>query len=320
MTNTNEKVILQSTFPAELSGYRLDQALAAVFPEHSRSRLQNWIKARYVTINGQICDSNKHKIQGNETIMIEATLEIPGPWLAQSIPLNIVYEDDALLIINKSAGLTVHPGAGTVEGTLVNALLHYAPELAILPRAGIVHRLDKDTTGLLVVARTLEAHTQLVAQLQKRLFHREYEAIVQGEFTAGGTIEAPIGRHPQKRLQMAVVDSGRPAVTHYRILERFTGYTHLMVKLETGRTHQIRVHMAHIHHPLLGDPTYGGRLRLPKQCTPELQQALQHFQRQALHARKLGLHHPTTGEYVEWNAPLPDDLQHMLELFRLASH
>lgn len=315
-TNISEKIILESTVPAELAGHRLDQVLAKLFPEHSRSRLQRWLKAHYVSLNGEICLNNKDKVHGGETITINAELEIETPWQGEEIPLQILYEDEALLIINKPVGLVVHPGAGNHEGTLVNALLHHAPELALVPRAGVVHRLDKDTSGVLVVARTPAAHTQLVSQLQEREFYREYEAIVQGELTAGGTVDAPIGRHPTKRLQMAVVERGKPAITHYRVLERFSGYTRVTVKLESGRTHQIRVHMAHIHYPLLGDPTYGPRLRFPKQASPELQEALRGFRRQALHAKKLGLHHPLTGDYREWEAPVPRDLLEMIELLR----
>ena len=232
------------------------------------------------------------------------------------MPLEILYEDSALIVLNKPPGLVVHPGAGNREGTLVNALLHHAPELANVPRAGVVHRLDKDTSGLLVVARTLAAHTHLVAQLQARTVKREYFAIVAGVMTAGGTIEAPVGRHPSERTRMAVVVGGREAVTHYRVLERFRGHTYVRVNLETGRTHQIRVHMAHLHYPLVGDPTYGGRLRLPADSSSTLREALRHFKRQALHAGVLGLIHPESGAALQWDAPLPADMQQLLEALR----
>jgi 23S rRNA pseudouridine1911/1915/1917 synthase len=227
-----------------------------------------------------------------------------------------VYEDTSLLVINKPAGLVVHPGAGSPDGTMLNALLFRDPQLAAIPRAGIVHRLDKDTTGLLVIARTLQAHADLVRQLQERTVKREYEAVVCGSFTGGGKVDAPMGRHPRDRVKMAVVASGKPAITHFRIVQRFETYTHLRVQLETGRTHQIRVHMAHIGHPLLGDTLYGARLRLPKHADEELKTVLQDFRRQALHAAQLGLIHPVTGEYLQWQAPLPDDMQVLLNALK----
>jgi 23S rRNA pseudouridine1911/1915/1917 synthase len=237
----------------------------------------------------------------------------------QDIPLDIRYQDDQLLVINKPAGLVVHPAAGNPDGTLQNALLHYDPALASLPRAGIVHRLDKDTSGLMVVARSLAAHKSLVEQLQARSVHREYLALVQGQVTAGGSVDAPVGRHPRDRLRMAVVPSGKPALTHYRVLERFPAHTLLLVRLETGRTHQIRVHMASIHHPLVGDPLYGGRARVPRGASDGLRDALSDFRRQALHARRLELRHPATGEAVAWEAEMPADFAGLLDALREAA-
>lgn len=232
---------------------------------------------------------------------------------AESIDLDIVYEDEHILVVNKPAGLVVHPAAGNYTGTLVNALLHYLPQMAELPRAGIVHRLDKDTTGLMVVAKTLAAHNRLVRQLQARSVSREYEAVAIGQFTGPGKVDAPIGRHPKQRKKMAVVPhGGKPAVTHFRVLRRFDWHAHLRLKLETGRTHQIRVHMAHIHHPLVGDPLYGGRFKKPAGIDPHLAEVLRQFPRQALHAAELGLEHPASGEYMRWTAPLPADMQMLL--------
>jgi 23S rRNA pseudouridine1911/1915/1917 synthase len=234
-------------------------------------------------------------------------------WRAQPIALDIVHEDDDLLIINKPAGLVVHPAAGHAEGTLLNALLHHCPTLDTVPRAGIVHRLDKDTTGLMAVAKNLTAQANLVAQLQARTVHREYEAVAIGVMTGGGTVDAPLGRHPRDRKRQAVLSNGgKLAVTHYRVMRRFRAHTHIVCLLETGRTHQIRVHMAHIHHPLLGDPVYGGRFRIPAGMDPALVTLLREFPRQALHARRLELEHPRSGEHLQWQAPLPADMQELL--------
>ncbi len=298
-----------------LAGCRLDQALAALLPEFSRSRLQQWIESGQVLVNDapRRC---RDRVWNGDAIRINAPLRLNDDCAAQAIPLDLVYEDAHLLVINKPAGLVVHPAAGNPDGTLQNALLHHAPELAAIPRAGIVHRLDKDTTGLLVVARTLSAHQSLVAQLQAREVHREYRALAVGELVAGGRIEAPVGRHPTQRTRMAVVARGRPAVTHYRVLERYAGHTLLAVELETGRTHQIRVHLTHSHHPLVGDRTYGGRPRPPRGADPALVAALQGFPRQALHAIRLGLNHPATGEPMVWEVPMAADLDDLLALFR----
>ena len=290
---------------------RLDQALAALLPAYSRSRLQQWLKTGQLQVNGRICRP-RDPVAGGETVSGEPVLEPETRALAQDIPLAICYQDEDVLVIDKPAGLVAHPAAGNRDGTLVNALLHHAPELAALPRAGLVHRLDKDTTGLLVVARSLRAHTALVEQLQARRIEREYLAVVNGTPVAGGTVEAPIGRHPVDRQRMAVVAGGKPAVTHYRVLRRFRAHTLLRVKLETGRTHQIRVHLAHLRLPLLGDPIYGGRPRLPPEASPQCLEAIRNFQRQALHAARLALTHPVSGERLEWRADTPADLADLL--------
>lgn len=301
--------------PPELSGKRLDQAAAELISEHSRSRLQSWIKNGSLLVNGKPCKPRDKVMMGDE-LALDAEPEAQVTWQAEPITLDIVYEDEHLLVINKPAGLVVHPAAGHADGTLVNALLNHAPEVENLPRAGIVHRLDKDTSGIMVVARSLVAHTSLVEQLQSRTMGREYEAVVVGSLTGGATIDEPIGRHPQDRKRMAVVPSGKPAVTHYRLIERFAAHTHIHCKLESGRTHQIRVHLTHVRHPLVGDPVYGGRLRLPKGTTEELREVLAAFTRQALHARKLTLEHPETGETLSWEVPLPDDMVKLIEALR----
>ncbi|MET0013334.1 MAG: 23S rRNA pseudouridine(1911/1915/1917) synthase RluD [Sedimenticola sp.] len=295
----------------ELAGKRLDQALAALFPDFSRNRLQQWLKEGLVTLDGRACKA-KEKVVGGERVQLEAHLDDQVACVPQEIPLDVLYEDGEILVINKPVGLVVHPAAGNPDGTLQNALLHHSPDLIQLPRAGIVHRLDKETSGLLVVAKTTGAHRSLIEQLQAREIKREYRALVMGVMTAGGTVDEPIGRHPVHRIRMAVVHSGKPAVTHYRVLERFRAHTYLKVNLETGRTHQIRVHMAHIRHPLVGDPLYGGRFRIPAGASPGLIEALRGFRHQALHARALGLEHPKTGEWIEWKAPLPEEFQSLL--------
>ena len=299
--------------PIEHAGQRLDQALAVLLPEYSRTRLKDWIESGQVLINGASLRP-KDRVVGGERIEVNATLEDAVTVRPQSIELEVVYQDSQVLVVNKPAGLVVHPGAGNMAGTLQNALLHFDPSLSVLPRAGIVHRLDKDTTGLLVVARTLEAHTSLVRALEARDVGREYEAVCVGVMTGGGTVNAPIDRHPTDRLRQTVKQSGREAVTHYRVLHRYRGHTHVRVELDTGRTHQIRVHMAHIHYPLVGDRVYGGRAILPKGAPPTVIEALQGFKRQALHAAKLTFEHPTTGKPVECEAPLPED---MVELLRI---
>jgi 23S rRNA pseudouridine1911/1915/1917 synthase len=302
--------------PAEAAGRRLDQAAAALLPEFSRSRLRAWIDAGQLTLEGRPAKA-RTLLKGGEALALEAALEPLGEAEPEPIALALVHADAALLVIDKPAGLVVHPGAGNRTGTLQNALLHRFPELASLPRAGLVHRLDKDTSGLLLVARTLESHTALVAALERRAVKRTYRAICQGVLTGGGTIDAPIGRHRSERTRMAVVAAGRPARTHYRVVERFRAHTHCEIELETGRTHQIRVHMAHIRAPLLGDPVYGGRPKLPPRASEELRVGLQSFRRQALHASRLRLAHPVTGEALEFASALPADLERLLELLRV---
>lgn len=297
--------------PPEMAGYRLDKALADLFPDYSRARLQQWIRGGHVLVNS-ISWRAKDKVKGGEDIQITAQLEEEVSWQPQTLPLTLLYEDKDILVVNKPAGLIVHPGAGHQQNTLVNALLNYAPELAQLPRAGIVHRLDKDTSGVLVVARSLPAHKYLVEQLQNRKFLREYKAIVIGALISGSTVDAPIGRHPTQRTRMAVVKKGKTAITHYRVLQRYRVHTFIRVQLETGRTHQIRVHLAHKHYPLVGDSVYGGRLQIPPNSSDTFKEALRTFPRQALHAERLGLTHPISGEMMQWTAPLPDDMQQLL--------
>lgn len=306
-----EEIQFKMRVPMEYAGDRFDHAAAQMFPEFSRSRLQSWIKSGELTLDGNP-GKPKSKLFGGELLEINAQLEENQAWQAQDIPLDIVHEDASILVLNKPAGLVVHPAAGHADGTLLNALLHHVPGIAALPRAGIVHRLDKDTTGLMVVAKTLQAHAHLVEQLQTRTMGREYEAVVMGTVTAGATVDEPIGRHPMQRKKMAVITSGKPAVTHFKIVQRFRAHTHLRVKLETGRTHQIRVHLSHIRYPIVGDPVYAGRARLPKGCSPELIACLQGFDRQALHAQLLRLTHPDSGEEMQWSVPLPDDMENLL--------
>lgn len=308
---------LKSQIPEQMAGRRLDQALAELFPDYSRARLQQWVKEGQVSVDAAQWRS-RDKVQGGERVEINAVAEEQTRWEAQPISLDVVYEDSALLVIHKPAGLVVHPGAGNSEGTLLNALLHYAPELANVPRAGIVHRLDKDTSGLLVIARSLPAQKHLVEQLQARTIEREYDALVVGVMTAGGRVDLAVGRHPVERTRMAVTtaERGKPAVTHYRVAQRFRAHTHVKVRLETGRTHQIRVHMAHLHFPVVGDPVYGGRLRNPPAASEQLLEALRSFKRQALHASSLGLEHPDSGEMLRWSAPLPADMENLLTLLK----
>ncbi len=302
---------LNATIPPDMAGYRLDKALAALFPDYSRSRLQQWIRDGHVLANAKV-QRGKDKVKGGEEIQVTAQLIEEVSWQAQVLPLSLLYEDDDILIVNKPAGLVVHPGAGNKDNTLVNALLHHAPELAQLPRAGIIHRLDKDTSGVLVVAHSLSAHSHLVAQSQKHEFIRKYQAIITGVLVAGGTVEAPIGRHPKQRTRMAVVENGKHAITHYRVNQRYRAHTYINVQLVTGRTHQIRVHMAHKRYPLLGDPLYGRRLQIPPKSSDTFKEILRTFPRQALHAGYLGLVHPIRGEMMEWSTPLPDDMRNLL--------
>ncbi|MCL4409487.1 23S rRNA pseudouridine(1911/1915/1917) synthase RluD [Aliidiomarina haloalkalitolerans] len=310
-------IVKQSAIiPEQLLGSRLDSALAELFPDFSRSRLKTWIQDGNVTVNGSVVTKPREKVIPGQQIDLNAVLEAEVFSEPQAIDLDIVYEDDDLLVINKPAGLVVHPGAGTPDGTLLNALLHHCPQVEQLPRAGIVHRLDKDTTGLMVVAKNIATYTALVAALQARDITREYEAVAIGVMTAGGSVDAPIGRHPTKRTHMAVNPNGKPALTHYRVAERFRAHTRLRLRLESGRTHQIRVHMAHLGYPLVGDPQYGGRPRPPKQASEQFMQIIRGFNRQALHAIRLALVHPRTGEMMEWTAPIPEDMQQLIAVLR----
>jgi 23S rRNA pseudouridine1911/1915/1917 synthase len=307
---------LETVIPESNRGERLDQALAGLFPDYSRTRLKTWIEAGRVLVDG-LPRRPRDLVTGGERVRVEPELDAPQTTAAaQAIELDLAYEDESLIVVNKPAGLVVHPGAGNPDRTLQNALLHHDPSLATLPRAGIIHRLDKDTSGLLVIARDLVTHTALTRLLAARDVAREYVAVAVGEMTGGGRVEAPIGRHAVDRLRMAVRADGRPAVTHYRVLGKFRGYTHVQVRLETGRTHQIRVHLAHAGYPIVGDPLYGRRRSLPPAATPQLTEALRGFRRQALHAARLAFKHPRTGKDLEVTAPVPADFEHLLGALR----
>ena len=297
--------------PQTLHGKRLDAALAALLPDYSRSRLQRWVREGHVRLDGRVPECSD-KVSVGAVIEMDPPEPVGVSWKAQAIPLEVVHEDAALLVVNKPPGMVVHPGAGNPEGTLLNAVMHHAPELETVPRAGIVHRLDKDTSGLLVVARSEAVRLRLVRQLQARKVRREYLALVRGVVRAGGSVAAPIGRHPVHRTRMSVRARGKEATSHYRVKAAYRSHTLLQVRLESGRTHQIRVHMAHIGHPVLGDPVYGGRSRNDKGAGSELTEALRGFPRQALHAERLGLRHPETGEPLEWTAPAPDDMRGLM--------
>jgi 23S rRNA pseudouridine1911/1915/1917 synthase len=300
-------------FPPESAGKRLDQALAALLPQYSRSRIQGWIEDGAVLVNG-LGVKARDKVTGGETATVEARLPEEIGIKAEKLPLDIVHQDGSIIVLNKPPGVVVHPGAGNPGKTLQNALLAHDPKLKHVPRAGLVHRIDKDTSGLLVVARTIEAQTALTAELAEHDIEREYLAVCTGAMTGGGTVDKPIDRHRSHRLKFAVRSDGREAVTHYRIEKRFRQHTLARVKLETGRTHQIRVHMEHIGYPVVGDPLYAGRKRYPKGATKELREALEHFKRQALHAAKLTLTHPKTGKRVSFEAPLPEDMQELIDM------
>jgi 23S rRNA pseudouridine1911/1915/1917 synthase len=299
--------------PLDQAGHRLDQTLARLFPQFSRSRIKQWIEAGDVLLDGKPTRP-KQKVLGGESVLMRESLTPRVSDHPQDIPLDIVYEDDDLLVVNKPVGLVVHPGAGNPEGTLVNALLNFDHQLAALPRAGLVHRLDKGTSGLLLVARDAGIQQKLIDLLAQREIGREYEAICQGVFTAGGTIDQPIDRHPADRKKMAVRKGGREAITHYRVIRRYRAHTHVRVKLETGRTHQIRVHFAHIRYALVGDPVYGGRLAMPAGASDKLRDALRGFGHQALHAGRLSLAHPRSGEVVQWSIDKPDDMATLITI------
>lgn len=309
--------LIHLTISSDLGGLRLDVALQKLLPEHSRSRLQAWIKSGLVTVDG-VASTSKTKVWGGEKVAVDVQVKPETrAFTAEDIPLNIVYEDDHILVINKPAGIVVHPAAGNWSGTLLNALLFHAPQLHDVPRAGIVHRLDKETSGLLVVAKTLNAQTHLVRQLQARTVKREYRAIVWGQLWRNGVVDQPLGRDPRSRTKMAINRMGKPAITRYEILERFSVQTYLRCNLETGRTHQIRVHMQHLKAPLVGDPVYGFRGIVPiRAMTQTLRDAVSQFHRQALHAIKLGLVHPATNEFMEWQIELADDMKVLLEAMR----
>lgn len=309
---TKQTIELEAHVNEAQYGKRLDQVIAELFPDYSRSRLKEWILAEKVTVDGKIVTKAREKVAGGEHIVVQAELDVEVHHKGEDIKLNIVYEDDDILVINKPADLVVHPGAGNPSGTILNALLHHYPDIELVPRAGIVHRLDKDTTGLMVVAKSIPAQTQLVADLQERYITREYEAICLGRLTAGGTVDKAIGRHPTKRTNMAVNEFGRESVTHYRVIEKFREHTYIRLRLETGRTHQIRVHMSHIRHPLVGDYQYGGRVKTPKSASESFVETIRGFKRQALHAAMLRFHHPITGEEMTFEAPLPDDFNVLL--------
>ena len=302
------RVELVLEVPAGAGGTRLDRAAAQLLPRYSRARLQQWIRSGELRLDGRHCEP-KHRVLGGERLSIDAHLPATERWVPQDVPFDVVAEDASIIVVSKPAGLVVHPGAGNPDGTLVNGLLHRFPELARVPRAGIVHRLDKDTTGLLVVARTLDAHGALVRQLQARSVGRRYDAVVEGAPVSGRTIDEPIGRDPNQRTRMAVVSSGRPAITHFRIDERYRAHTRVRCELETGRTHQIRVHLSWLGHPLVGDRLYGARGRLPEQPAAELVEAIRGFRRQALHARALRLVHPDSGREVAFEQDAPPDFE-----------
>ncbi|VFP80485.1 23S rRNA pseudouridine(1911/1915/1917) synthase RluD [Candidatus Erwinia haradaeae] len=303
-----KKIKLNAKVSTLQLGQRLDQALKELFPNYSRSCLKTWILNQYVSVNGVIVDKAKKKVSGGELISIDAEIKERIFWDSKEIPLNIVYEDDEILLINKPSKLVVHPGPGHYDDTIMNAMLYHFPESACIPRAGIVHRLDKDTTGLMVIAKTISAHNYLLKNLRKREIIREYEAIVTGQIITSGKVDAPIGRHIRKRTHMAVNSMGKPAITHYSIIKNFRNHTWLRLQLETGRTHQIRVHMSHITHPIVGDPIYSGRPHLPKGSSEVFMAALSAFNRQALHATMLRMNHPISGIAMEWHTELPIDM------------
>ncbi|MDX1347472.1 MAG: 23S rRNA pseudouridine(1911/1915/1917) synthase RluD [Thiomicrorhabdus chilensis] len=309
--------ILNAEIPQSCLGQRLDVAIAPLFPDYSRSRIQQWIKEGNLKVDGEVWSKPRQAVLGGEKVELIAELEEEVSLEAQNIPLDIVYEDDAILVINKPAGLVVHPGAGNPDKTLLNALLFHDKRLREVPRAGIVHRLDKETSGLMVVAKTVPAQTHLVDQLQRHAVERIYDAVVVGHMISGGTVDKPIGRSPQDRKKMAIrLMGGKHAVSHYRVLEHFREHTRIRVKLETGRTHQIRVHMASIGFPLIGDPVYGKRMRIPKQMLEDFVETLRNFKRQALHAGALSLTHPVTGKTMKWKVDMPEDMLDLIDTLR----
>lgn len=308
-------ISLKAEVSEQLSGNRLDQIAAKLFPEYSRSRLQSWIRDGALLVNNKQLRP-RDRIETGDLLVVEAQLESTESWIAEPLPLDIIFEDEHLLVVNKATDVVVHPAAGHQQGTLLNGILYHHPAQKELPRAGIVHRLDKDTTGLMVVAKSLPAHADLVSQLQAREVSREYEAVVHGVLTGGGTVDRPLGRHAVNRKKRAVVEMGQEAITHYRVINRFRSHTHVQVNLETGRTHQIRAHMAHLNNGLVGDPLYGGRFQLPAACSNELGDCLRNFKRQALHARRLALIHPISRKEVSWEVGIPADMQELIMQLR----
>ena len=304
---------LKIIIPERMTGQRLDVALSEMLPDYSRSKITAWIKSGEALINHKPFKP-KDKVNGSEMVELTISQKQNNDWVGEDIPLNVIFEDDDIIVLNKAVGLVTHPGAGNWSGTLANALLHYEPKLATLDRAGIVHRLDKNTSGLMVVARNEKSQKYLVEQLQTHSVSREYSAIVYGHMVAGGTIDEPIGRDTKDRVKQAVSSHGKEAVTHYRVIDRYQNHTHVKAILETGRTHQIRVHLSHIGYPLMGDPMYGGKVRFPKKADVILKEAIVNFKRQALHARKLTLTHPISGELMSWKAPLPEDMLALLDV------
>ena len=307
--------VLKITIPNRMTGERLDSSLSEMLPDYSRSKITTWIKSGDALIDGKSFKP-KDKAIGAEIVCLTLNQKQNNDWSAEKIPLNVVYEDEDIIVINKQFGLVTHPGAGNWSGTLANALLYYDPVLSTLDRAGIVHRLDKNTSGLMVIARNEKSQKYLVEQLQRHSVDREYSAIVYGHMIAGGSVDEPIGRDPKDRVKQAVLMSGKDAITHYRAIDRFKSHTHVKAVLETGRTHQIRVHLSYVGHSLIGDPMYGGRVRFPKKASEELKDALLNFKRQALHSKKLSLTHPISGESMSWKAPLPDDMTKLLEVLK----
>lgn len=308
-----KKIELEITIPKELDGKRLDVALSELLPEYSRSKIQSWIKAGEVGVNN-LNHRQRDVVNTDDIIKINTVPKNTNKDQAEAIDLNVIHEDDEIIIINKQAGLVVHPGAGNQKHTLVNALLHFDKNLDLLPRAGIVHRLDKDTTGIMIIARTIKSHTHLVSELQKRNIKRNYRALICGQLIAGGTIENKIGRHPVQRTKMTVTDKGKLAITHYKIVKKFQHYSYLDIQLDTGRTHQIRVHMNSINHPVIGDPMYGKNSFLKKGIETSLRDHIKNFKRQALHAYSLELIHPKIKKLVNYKAEVPDDMKNLIKI------
>jgi 23S rRNA pseudouridine1911/1915/1917 synthase len=305
--------ILKIIIPDRMTGQRFDVALSEMLPDYSRSKITAWIKSGEALINHKPFKP-KDKVNGSEMVELTINQKQNNDWVGEDIPLNVVFEDEDMIVLNKAVGLVTHPGAGNWSGTLANALLHYEPKLATLDRAGIVHRLDKNTSGLMVVARNEKSQKNLVEQLQTHSVSREYSAIVYGHMVSGGTIDKPIGRDTKDRVKQTVSSNGKEAVTHYRVIDRYQNHTHVKVILETGRTHQIRVHLSHIGYPLIGDSMYGSKVRFPRKADAILKKALVNFKRQALHSRKLTLAHPISGKLVSWKAPLPEDMLVLLDV------